>query len=109
MSKTAQITIKRGIPGAAPWLQTYEVPYQDGMTVLDAIVWIRSNIDQSLAVRYSCINANACKECVMRIDGKTGYACTTPLRAGEMLIEPLPNKRLIRDLVTDTLPPDERL
>jgi len=26
-----------------------------------------------------------------------------------MLIEPLPNKRLIRDLVTDTLPPDERL
>ena len=45
----------------------------------------------------------------MRIDGRTGYACTTPLRPGEMLIEPLPNKRLIRDLVTDTLPPDERL
>ena len=45
----------------------------------------------------------------MRIDGKTGYACTTPLSEGEMLIEPLSNKRLIRDLVTDTLPPDERL
>ena len=45
----------------------------------------------------------------MRIGGETRYACTTPISAGEMLIEPLPNKRLIRDLITDTLPPDERL
>ena len=71
MSKTAQITIKRGVPGEAPCLQTYEVPYQDGMTVLDAIVWIRSNIDSSLAFRYSCINANACKECLVAVNGET--------------------------------------
>ena len=104
-----KVVVKRGAQNERAEFNTYDVPYHEGMSVLDAIVWIRTHIDSSLAFRYSCINANACKECVMRIDGKTGYACTTPLSEGEMLIEPLPNKRLIRDLVTDTLPPDERL
>ena len=77
--------------------------------MLDALRWIRGHADASLAIRYACINANACKQCVMRIDGKTGYACTTRLVAGEMTVEPLANKRLVRDLVTDTLPPAEHL
>ena len=106
---TANLKIRRGGPEQPERHETFDFPFEDGQSVLDALRWIRGNKDASLAVRYSCINANACKECVMRIDGRTGYACTTPLRAGEMLIEPLPNKRLIRDLVTDTLPPDERL
>ncbi len=101
--------IRRGGPDETVSHSEFAFEFEDGQSVLDALRWIRSNRDPSLAVRYSCINANACKECVMRIDGKTGYACTTPLRTGEMLVEPLPNKRLIRDLVTDTLPPDERL
>ena len=65
--------------------------------------------DSSLAIRYSCINANACKECMVRIDGRNRYACTTQLQAGEMLVEPLANKLLIRDLVSETVPPEERL
>ena len=31
------------------------------------------------------------------------------LEARDMLVEPLPNKALIRDLVTEIAPPDERL
>ena len=108
-TQTANLKIRRGGPGAPEVYENFAFAFEDGQSVLDALRWIRGNRDASLAVRYSCINANACKECVMRIDGRTGYACTTPLRAGEMLIEPLPNKRLIRDLVTDTLPPDEHL
>ena len=106
---TANLKIRRGGPGEPEAYELFPFPFEAGQSVLDALRWIRGNRDASLAVRYSCINANACKECVMRIDGRTGYACTTPLRAGEMVIEPLPNKRLIRDLVTDTLPPGERL
>ncbi len=106
---TAELKIRRGGPDGPESHDIVSFEYEAGQSVLDALRWIRSNRDASLAVRYSCINANACKECVMRIDGRTGYACTTPLRPGKMLIEPLPNKRLIRDLVTDTLPPDERL
>jgi succinate dehydrogenase/fumarate reductase-like Fe-S protein len=43
------------------------------------------------------------------VDGKTVYACTARLEAREMKIAPLPNKALIRDLVTEIAPPDERL
>ena len=45
----------------------------------------------------------------MRLDGKVVYACTARLEAREMRLEPLPNKPLVRDLVTELAPPDERL
>ena len=64
--------------------------------------------DPSLAIRFSCINANACKECMIELDGKTVYACTARLAAREMTLTPLSNKRLVRDLVTEIAPPAER-
>ena len=45
----------------------------------------------------------------MRVDGKTVYACTARLAAREMKLAPLSNKKLVRDLVTEIAPPDERL
>ena len=87
----------------------FEVPFEAGQTVLDGLRWIRVHVDPSLAIRFSCINANACKECMIQVDGKTVYACTTRLAEKEMTLEPLPNKALIKDLVTEIAPPDERL
>jgi succinate dehydrogenase/fumarate reductase-like Fe-S protein len=89
--------------------KSYEVPFEPGQTVLDGLRWIRAHCDPSLAIRYSCINANACKECMIQVDGKTVYACTTRLAEGDMTLEPLPNKKLIKDLVTEIAAPDERL
>ena len=109
MSLTVQIVVKRGLPDERPKFETHEVPYQDGMSVLDAIVWIRTNIDSSLAFRYSCVNANACKECMVMVNGKTQYACTARLSRIHTTVEPLPNKPLIKDLVTDIVPPKENL
>jgi succinate dehydrogenase/fumarate reductase-like Fe-S protein len=78
--------------------------------VLDALMWIRTHRDASLAIRYSCINANVCKECTIAIDGTVRYACTTRLVAGRvMVLDPLPSKTQLRDLVTETRPPRERL
>jgi succinate dehydrogenase/fumarate reductase-like Fe-S protein len=77
--------------------------------VLDGLMWIRRVEDPSLAIRYSCVSANVCKECTMLIDGETGYACTARLKEGTTTLDPLPGKALIRDLVTDTLPPREKL
>jgi succinate dehydrogenase/fumarate reductase-like Fe-S protein len=38
------------------------------------------------------------------------YACTTRLRADAvMTLDPLPGKRVLRDLVSETRPPRERL
>ena len=43
------------------------------------------------------------------VDGKVNYACTARLNTGVVTIEPLAIKGLIRDLVTDIVPPKERL
>ncbi len=87
----------------------YEVPFESGASVLDGLLWIRTHVEPSLAFRYSCINANVCRECTMVVDGETTYACTARLKQGITEVRPLPTKRHIRDLVTDTLPPKERL
>ena len=108
-AETVTIRVRRGTPEELSRIETFAVPYTEGMSVLDAVMWVHAHVDSTLAIRYACINANACKECMVRVDGKTGYACTCRLGAEGALIEPLDNKALIRDLVTDIVPPKERL
>ena len=108
MSEQATLTIWRGTdPDKGRW-ETHDVPFEPGQSVLDGLRWIRINRDPSLAIRYSCINANACKECMIELDGKTVYACTARLEGREMKLAPLSNKILVRDLVTEIAPPAER-
>jgi succinate dehydrogenase/fumarate reductase-like Fe-S protein len=109
MTATARLRVWRGHAQHAGQFETYEVPFEPGQSVLDGLRWIRANHDPALAIRFSCINANACKECMMEIDGVTAYACTTRLKPREMTVKPLPNKALVRDLVTEIAPPAERL
>lgn len=108
-SETVLLKIRRGGPGDQPRYDSFEAPFEPGQSVLDGLRWLRIHRDPSIGVRYSCINANACKECMIRINGKVAYACTTKLQAREMTLEPLSNKPLIRDLVTEIAPPNERL
>ncbi|HXQ51107.1 MAG TPA: 2Fe-2S iron-sulfur cluster-binding protein [Stellaceae bacterium] len=108
MTLAALLVIRRGAPGAERW-DRFEVAFEPGQSVLDGLRRIRVEQDPSLAFRYSCINANACKECVMRVDGKTVYACIARLEPREMRLEPLPNKAWLRDLATEIAPPDERI
>ena len=108
MSSIAKLRVKRGSFGQLSRYDDFEVPYEDGMSVLDALRWIRIHRDSTLGIRYSCINANACKECMIELDGKTVYACTARLQPREMTLTPLSNKTLVRDLVTEIAPPAER-
>ena len=109
MSTVAVLKVARGGPEDTDRFDVFDVPYIPGQSILDGLMWIREHADPSLAFRFACINANVCKECVMRIDGKNVYACTERLKSGETVLEPLPNKRRIRDLACDTVPPKERL
>ena len=109
MTEFATLKIWRGSePGAGRW-ERYEVPFEPGQSVLDGLRWVRVNKDPSLAIRFSCINANACKECMIELDGDTVYACTARLEPREMTLTPLSNKKLVRDLVTEIAQPSERL
>lgn len=105
----ATLNIQRGALGDALHVETFEVPFEHGQSILDGLRAIRRSTDPSLAFRFACINANACKECMMQIDGKIDYACTVRLKEGVTTLAPLPKKALIRDLVTEIAPPDERL
>jgi succinate dehydrogenase/fumarate reductase-like Fe-S protein len=107
-NQIAKLKVRRGAAGEAPRFETYEVPFEPGQSVLDGLRWLRVHRDPTLAMRFSCINANACKECMIQLDGATVYACTARLEPREMTLTPLPNKKLIRDLVTEIAPPSER-
>ena len=108
--RLARLRIRRGAGDEPPEYQEFAVPFEEGATVLDALIWIRAHADPSLAIRYSCINGNVCKECTIAIDGVVDYACTTRLRADQVVsLDPLPGKAVLRDLVSEMRPPHERL
>jgi succinate dehydrogenase/fumarate reductase-like Fe-S protein len=100
MSKVT-LNIVRGDQEQGKNVVEYTVPFVEGMSLLDAIFWIREHEDSSLAVRYSCRSANACKECMAVVDGKAGYLCS--IRATEdsvANIEPLGARPWVKDLTT---------
>jgi fumarate reductase (CoM/CoB) subunit B len=84
---------------AEPKYEKYEIPFQEKMTVLDVLRYIREKYDSTLAYSYEC-RYGYCGSCAVRINKKPRLACRT-LASNEMLIEPLANFPVIRDLVVD--------
>jgi succinate dehydrogenase/fumarate reductase-like Fe-S protein len=107
-TKTARLRIWRGTDRENGRYEEFSVAFEDGDSVLDGLVRIRLNDDPGLAVRFSCFNANVCKECTMLIDGNVEYACIAKLHERVIQLDPLPNVPVIRDLVTNTLARKER-
>lgn len=70
-----------------------------GPMVLDALIYIKNNIDSSLTFRRSC-REGICGSCAMNINGKNTLACLTPM-SDKLSIYPLPHMPIIRDLVSD--------
>jgi succinate dehydrogenase/fumarate reductase-like Fe-S protein len=106
--KSARLRVFRGTSRADGTYQEFDVAFEDGDSVLDGLVRIRLLQDPDLAFRFSCFNANVCKECTMLIDGEVQYACIAKLRPGTIQLDPLPNLPVLRDLITDTLSRKER-
>jgi succinate dehydrogenase/fumarate reductase-like Fe-S protein len=109
-SRVARLHVQRGIGEGDSHVADYEVPVDEAASLLDGLRWVREHLDDTLAFRYSCINANACKECMMHFDGKTVYACVVRLKEGaDHQVAPLPNKSRVRDLISEISPSKERL
>jgi succinate dehydrogenase/fumarate reductase iron-sulfur protein len=83
-------------------LQQFEVPYQKGMRVLDALNWIAENALPDLAYRWYC-GSKMCGTCALRLNGREVLACWEAVER-DMLIEPLRNLPVLRDLVVDRTP-----
>jgi len=87
--------------------ETYEVPHEKGMRILGVLLYIQENIDTSLAFRYSC-RRRRCGSCGVIVNGKPRLACMEAAEK-EMVIEPLPDMPIIRDLVVETGEYEERI
>ena len=93
-------------PGAKPRFATYRISVIPGLTVLAMLIRIRDEIDGTLSFRSSCRSA-VCGSCAMVINGKIDLACRTQVAAfntDTIILEPLPNFEVIRDLVVDLTP-----
>jgi succinate dehydrogenase / fumarate reductase iron-sulfur subunit len=88
---------------ANPAMDTYFVDTDDcGPMVLDALLWIKNNIDPTLTLRRSC-REGICGSCAMNIGGMNTLACTKGMADfnGVISIYPLPHMPVVKDLVPD--------
>jgi succinate dehydrogenase/fumarate reductase iron-sulfur protein len=69
------------------------------MTVLDVALYIYKNIDAAFGFSYGCRNSH-CGLCGAKINGKPGLMCREGATR-EMILEPLDNFTVIRDLIVD--------
>lgn len=104
-TKTITLRIARFNPkhDSSPTFNEYKIPVQKWTTVLETILYVKQNLDYSVAVRYSCRQAS-CGSCGMRINGYPRLACYTKiseLDSDVITVEPMFNFPVIRDLVTD--------
>lgn len=87
--------------GSAPSFQSYEVPFHDDWVVLDALNWIKDNVDGTLTFRWSC-RMGVCGSCGMMVNGEPKLSCAaflTDYYPDPIRIEPLTNFPVERDLV----------
>lgn len=96
--------IYRWKPGEDPKMQNYDIDLNDcGAMVLDALIKIKNEMDQTLTFRRSC-REGICGSCAMNINGTNTLACITAIDqkgSGSCKIYPLPHLYVLRDLVPD--------
>jgi len=86
-----------------PTFDQYEVPCRKDWVILDALNYVKDQLDGTLTFRWSC-RMGVCGSCGMMINGTPILTCATFLEKylpGPIRIEPLDNFPVIRDLVTE--------
>ena len=114
------IKVRRFQPesGQGPYWEEFNVDLEPSLAVLDGLLQAKDRDDGSLAVRCSC-RAAICGSCGMKINGQSGLGCKTqigeaqelankkasatgePVENAPIVIEPMGNMPVVKDLVTD--------
>jgi len=100
---TLQVTRYRPEIDAEPVFQEYEVPRRKDWVILDALNYIKDNLDGTLTFRWSC-RMGICGSCGMTVNGEPKLTCATFLvdcAPGPIRVEPLANFPIVRDLVIE--------
>jgi fumarate reductase iron-sulfur subunit len=84
-----------------PFFRNYEVPYKREWVVLDALNYIKDQLDGTITYRWSC-RMGVCGSCGMMLNGIPKLSCASYLSdylPGPILVEPLSYFPVVRDLV----------
>jgi len=98
-----KVKVQRYLPerDSKPWWQEFEVPYTQDTSVLEALQYIKDELDASLSFRWSCRMA-ICGSCGFMINGVPKLGCKTFVRDYPKLeIAALSGFPIERDLVAD--------
>lgn len=104
-----RIRVRRHDPDDAnkSGLESFVVPYDQSMRVLDALNYVAEHFAADLAYRWFC-GSKMCGTCAVRMNGREVLACWESVEP-DMTIEPLRNLPVIRDLVVDRTPYEARV
>lgn len=90
-----------------PRYQTYRVTADPTERILDCLNRVKWEQDGSLSFRMSC-GHGVCGSDAVRINGRCALACQTLVKefdgVDEVLVEPLPSFKVLKDLVVDLEP-----
>lgn len=105
MAETITLEVARYRPEieTEPTFESFEVPLRDDWVVLDALNYIKDQIDGTLSFRWSC-RMGVCGSCGMMVNGEPKLTCAsflTHYRPGPIRVEPLRYFPVIRDLVVE--------
>ena len=106
MADTIILEVQRFSPesGEEAHFDSFEIPYRADWVVLDALNYIKDELDGSLSFRWSC-RMGICGSCGMMINGREWLACEKRLSdcapVGPVRVAPLQRFPVIRDLVID--------
>jgi len=102
-SPTMTLEVLRYRPGQdhAPEFQSYSIPYRDDWVVLDALNYVKDELDGTLSYRWSC-RMGVCGSCGVMINGTPRLSCAAFLKEyypRPVRVEPLNHFPIERDLV----------
>ncbi|MCP4683395.1 MAG: succinate dehydrogenase [Desulfobacterales bacterium] len=103
--KTIQVKVFRFNPSmdTESYYQTYDVPFEEGMSAMDALDYIYQDLDSTLAYYdHAGCSLGICAKCTGRINNRPGLFCQTPV-TGDIILEPIRKGVVIKDLVTQRL------
>ncbi len=90
----------------APHFQTYRIEAEPHERILDCLNRIRWEQDGTLGYRKSC-GHGVCGSDAMKINGRCALACQKLVKeytGDEIVLEPLPSFRVLKDLIVDLDP-----
>src|SRR5688572_24565438 len=101
---TLEVTRYHPAQDSEPRLESFEVPLRKEWVVLDALNYIKDQVDGTLTFRWSC-RMGVCGSCGMMVNGVPKLTCATFLSdyaPGPVRVEPMKNFPVLRDTVVDT-------